>query len=83
MNYKMKSNGKTIMEHFSKCGIGWYGFVVIFDLLTEDENSNENIAYLDLLHFVKEAVITSDDATPYQNHQPTVIMAIFNQKFND
>ena len=35
------------------------------------------------LSFMKEAVMTSHNATLYQNHLLTFMMAIFNQKFND
>ena len=71
-----------------------YKNIVYLDQILSDTNKQDGptvvalleIAICTIIHelpFIKEAIITSDNATSYQNHLLTFMMAIFNQKFNN
>ena len=71
-----------------------YRNIVYLDQILSDTNKQDGptivslleVAICTIIHelsFIKQAIITSDNATSYQNHLLTFMIAIFNQKFNN
>ena len=65
--------------------------IVYLDQILDDTNKQDGVAVVALLEvaitafiselpFIKEAIITSDNATCYQNHLVTFMMAVYNKK---
>ncbi len=70
-----------------------YKNIVYFDQILSDDNAQDALTVAGLLEitirtiiselpFIKEAVVTSDNASCYQNHFITYMMAIYNKKFS-
>ena len=47
MKFESKSSLQMTVKYYSKRGIGWHGFVVIFYLLGNNREPYKNIIYLD------------------------------------
>ena len=70
-----------------------YKNIIYFDQILSDDNAQDALTVVGLLEimistiiselpYIKEAVVTSDNASCYQNHFVTFMMALLNKKFN-
>ena len=68
--------------------------IIYLDQILSDDNSQDALTVVGLLEitvstliselpYIKEAVITSNNASCYQNHFVTFMMAILNKKYNN